>query len=125
MKILEVSSVDKAANEHARVVFMKRDTEEESTMTVLQKFLSDDPSLPEVVANLVAHGAMSGDDLDLVLNKRASERALPGELFFQSFNKCYATANPRDPEGKQILDIRIGDEPRPLSQSSAGLRREV
>ena len=49
------------------------------------------------VANLVAHGAMSGDDLDLALNKRASERRQPGESSFQSFNKCYATSNPRDP----------------------------
>jgi hypothetical protein len=44
IKILEVSSVDKAANKDARVVFMKRDAEEESTVSIMRKSLSDDPS---------------------------------------------------------------------------------
>ena len=64
------------------IAFISQDTEKETTMRALEKFLSDDPSLADVVSGLVAGGAMDGEDLDIVLNKRAAERRQPGETFF-------------------------------------------
>jgi hypothetical protein len=75
-------------------------------MTIIDEFLKNDTSLPAVVANLVAHGAMSADNLDMVLSKRAEERRAAGESFFQSYNKCFATTTPRDPIGKELLQLQ-------------------
>lgn len=75
-------------------------------MTIMEEFMKDDPTLTEVVANLIAKGAASGDFLDMLLNKRAVEQQKPGETFYQSFSKCFSGDSPRDPIGKELLELQ-------------------
>src|ERR1039458_5310368 len=87
LQVMEISSVDKAANEHACVVFMKRDNNQEATMDDLVRKLAtlSDFDLPRNVEIAISKSLISKADLNELLERRAMEKRLPTESFEQSF----------------------------------------
>ncbi len=96
LQVMEISSVDKAANEHARVMFMKRHTEER------QMDIQKIQQLPE--RSLVAFcktDAISKAQLSVLIDDLAQARRERGE----SREQAYAKFITGDPLGRDLYQI--------------------
>ena len=111
LQIFEVSSVDKAANKDARVLFWKRQTEETDDMDIIQKLqkLSHDE-----VVKICATDLVSKQELSVLIDNMAEAQRRDSESPQQAFARFVSAGF-----GKRLFAIHETSPGRDYWQQAA------